>query len=154
MIIGENNYIDEGKKMKQSLKLMWSISEKPIDNDITRKIIIKKNNKIKKIRYLVLPIHRFDNNYRVIILDNNEYSIYRLLITIYNFYNKKQLSIEDLKNLNDNDVYDYINNAIIKRKENKRIYYIDIMGDNTFFEGLNIKEDKIGDIQYSISLGS
>jgi hypothetical protein len=58
--------------------------------------------------------------------------------------------------LDSDDVYDYIDNACIKlfNESNSIINPINLMGDKIYFENIYIEEDKIGDIQYTLRLGS
>jgi len=139
------------------------ITKTPDDELLTdidkNKVVIPKNktkNKTKKIRYLTLPIHRFSLNYEVIILNNNEYKVIDIINIINDFYNIKELTLLDLKRLNEDDVYNYIKNATILKKKNpeQKIHYTDIMGDKRYFEGIYYREDDMKDIQYYLLLGS
>ena len=150
--------IEDFKEMGQPIinfAVSFVIDTKPKNIKKLHKIVIPKNI-TSNIRYLTVPIHRFASSLKVIILDNDEYSIYRLFITIYQFYNEKEISYEDLKNINDDDVYDYVTKIVIKKRTNPelKIYYIDIMGDKTHFETIYNKTDNSGDIQYYLLLGS
>ena len=122
-----------------------------IDDDLT-KVIIEKNIYSNVVRYLILPFHRFSKNYHTIILQNETITIKELTDIIYDFYNKKELTLFDLKNLND----DYITEITISKKENPKLVVnpIDIMGEKTFLEYITIYEDQSGDIQYMLHLGS
>jgi hypothetical protein len=128
---------------------------KPIDDEEKNKIVIPKNTK-NNIRYLTLPTHRFCKNYEVIILGDGEHTAFDILNIIYEFYNNKELSLIDLKRLDEDDVWDYVKDATDLKKENpeEKIYYTHIMGDKMFFEGVYYCEDKSKDIQYYLSLGS
>lgn len=108
------------------------------------------------VRILVLPFHRFSLNYHTILLENKSYTINELLNIIYDFYNKKRLSYLDLKSINSDDVYDYINDQCIEliNNPNTIVNPIHIMGEKIFFQGIYYEEDNIGDIQYTLSLGS
>ena len=125
------------------------------EEDLT-KIVIEKNLYSNEIRYLILPFHRFCKNYYTIILSNEKITIKELTNIIYNFYNKKELTLLDLKNLDDGDVYDYIRNITIAKKENPDLIVnpIHIMGDKKFLENITVYEDESGDIQYMLHLGS
>ena len=79
-------------------------------------IVIEINNNNKIVRYLVLSFHRFSTNYHTIFLENKSYTLGKLLNLIYNFYNNKVLNYHDLKSLNSEDVYDYIDNVCIELK--------------------------------------
>ena len=137
------------------IKINVSIDEEYKDDNL-EKVIIEKNIYSNVIRYLILPFHRFSKNYNTIILSNEKITIKELTDIIYNFYNKKELTLFDLKKLDDDDVYDYIIDITISKKENPEIVVnpIDIMGDKTFLEYITIYEDQSGDIQYMLHLGS
>jgi hypothetical protein len=139
----------------EKIKLNGTIEEEYKDDDLT-KVIIEKNIYSNVIRYLILPFHRFNKNYHTIILQNETITIKELTDIIYDFYNKKELTLFDLKNLDEDDVYDYITEITISKKENPKLVVnpIDIMGDKTFLEYISIYEDQSGDIQYMLHLGS
>ena len=127
----------------KKIRFNGTIDEEYKDDDLT-KVIIEKNIYSNVVRYLILPFHRFSKNYYTIILSNETITIKELTDIIYDFYNKKELTLFDLKNLNDDDVYDYITEITISKKENPKLVVnpIDIMGDQS------------GDIQYMLHLGS
>ncbi len=133
----------------------YIIDKKPRKTKILQTVVIEKNT-TNNIRYLTVPIQRFSCSLKVIFLDNEEYSIYRLLEIIYEFYNNRELSLEDLKNINDDDVYDYVTNATKQKKENPetKIHYINVMGSKKYFENICKQIDDSGDIQYYLFLGS
>ncbi len=153
------NFSDYPKdKIKLPNNKSWNIHDKIYKIKLTKKqgetIIINRN--IFHVRYLALPFHRFSKNYYVIILEEKEYILKEILEMIYLFYNKKSLSYQELKSLNSNDVYDYIDNQCkkIKKDPYTNVYPIDIMGAKNRFEGIMIEEDSVGDIQYTLLLGS
>lgn len=139
----------------EKIRLNGTIEEEYKDDDLT-KVIIEKNIYSNVVRYLILPFHRFSKNYHTIILQNEIITIKEITDIIYDFYNKKELTLFDLKNLDDDDVYDYITEITISKKENPKLVVnpIDIMGDKTFLEYITIYEDQSGDIQYMLHLGS
>ncbi len=133
-----------------------SVSEIKLTKNEGKQVVIEENSNESVVRYLVLPFHRFSENYHTILLKNNSYTLKELLGIIYTFYNEKTLSYLDLKSLNSEDVFEYIDNACetLKENPNQIIHPIDIMGDKKFFEGIYIETDKVGDIQYILRLGS
>ena len=139
---------------KEIIKLNGVIGEE-YTSDLT-KVVIEKNNDTNLIRYLILPFHRFNKNYHTIILSNEKITIKELIDIINNFYTKKELNLIDLKKLDDDDVYDYITEITISKKENPKLVInpIDIMGDKRFLEYITVYEDDAGDIQYMLHLGS
>lgn len=147
-------YLDFDEYPKEKIKLYGSINEEYTD-ELT-KVVIEENNYSNVVRYLVLPFHRFSKNYYTIILPNHKITIKELTDMIYNFYNKTELTLLDLKNLDDDDVYEYITDMTCAKKQNPElvVYPIDIMGDKTFLEYITIYEDEAGDIQYMLHLGS
>ena len=147
-------YLDFDKYPKNRIELSGVIDEEYTDN--LTKVVIEENNLSNVVRYLVLPFHRFNKNYHTIMLSNQKITIKELTNIIYNFYNKTELTLLDLKNLNDEDVYDYIIEFTSAKKENPELIVnpIDIMGDKTFFEYITIYEDESHDIQYMLHLGS
>jgi hypothetical protein len=139
----------------KKIRFNGTIDKEYKDDDLT-KVIIEKNIYSNVVRYLILPFHRFSKNYYTIILSNETITIKELTDIIYDFYNKKELTLFDLKNLNDYYVYDYIKEITISKKENPKLVVnpIDIMGEKTFLEYITIYEDQSGDIQYMLHLGS
>ena len=137
------------------IKLNGSIDEEYTDDDLT-KVIIKKNEYSNVIRYLVLPFHRFSKSYFTIILSNEEITMKELTDVIYDFYNKKELTLLELKNLDEDDVYDYISEITSDKKENPQLVVnpINIMGDKTFLEYISVYNDNADDVQYMLHLGS
>ena len=137
------------------IKLRGSINEKYTADNLT-KVVIGKNDDTSVIRYLILPFHRFNKNYHMIILSNETITIKELTDIIYDFYNKKELNLVDLKSLDDDDVYNYITDIITSKKENPELVVnpIDIMGDKKYLERITIYKDDANDIQYMLHLGS
>jgi hypothetical protein len=136
------------------LNYCWSISEKNLDKiDNLFNIIIRENDS-KNFRYLCMPLHRLNKNYFTIILDDDEYTLYRLLNVIYNFYVNYNLSIQELKQLDEDDEYDIISNLIneLKKGEIENIYPIDIVSYKHFFEYIATNVDKNNDTQYYLQL--
>ena len=134
------------------IKINGTIDEKPEENS---QIILEENTS-SNIRYLVVPFHRFTSNNYVIGLPNSEISISDLSNIIYDFYNNKELTLLDLKKLNEDDVWEYITKKTIQKKENPEliIHPKDIMGDKIFMEFLSFYEDESGDLQVTLHLGS
>ncbi len=132
------------------------VSEIKLTKDEGKTIVIEENKDESVVRYLVLSYHRFSENYHTILLKNISYTLKELLGIIYTFYNQKVMSYLDLKSLNSNDVWEYIDDACktLKQNPDKIIHPIDIIGDKRFFEGIYIEKDGVGDIQYILRLGS
>lgn len=137
----------------------WIIHQPIEDIGLTKKeleeVVIPKTE--GKLCILVLSKHRFSRNYETIILPHKNITLQKLLSIIYNFYNKHSMTLQELYSLDSSDVYDYIYDAIEKLKEDpvsNKVFPIDIMGDKRFFESIMYEENKIGDIQYTLNLGS
>jgi hypothetical protein len=137
----------------------WMIDQSIEEIGLTKKefeeVVIPKTE--GKISFLVIPKHRFSRNYETIILPHKNITLHKLLTIIYNFYNKHSMTLQELYSLNSSDVYDYIYDAIQTLKEDpvtNKVFPIDIMGDKHIFENIMYEENKIGDIQYTLNLGS
>lgn len=156
------------KDGKMTLHLSWNVGKNPLEDagnwinskknilteDEFNKILIPENGGTN-VRYLVLPIHRFGKTNEVIILENCEYTTKELLMLIYKFYNEKELTYQELKRIDDDDVHDYVNNACKNMKElNKNAKYIDIIGGSYYFEFILETVDNANDVQYTLFLGS
>jgi hypothetical protein len=132
-----------------------NVRDKPKNTKKNQFIVL---NKVEgpNCRYLTLPIHRFEHNYKIIILDNEEYTYCRLMMVIYDFYNNKELTYEDLKNINEDDVYDYVTDLVKLKKENpnQKVFYSDVLAGKKYMENIFVNTDKAGDTQYYLSLGS
>ena len=61
-----------------------------------------------------------------------------------------------MKNLDEDDVYDYISEITSDKKENPQLVVnpINIMGDKTFLEYISVYNDNADDVQYMLRLGS
>ncbi len=132
-----------------------SITDKPKNTKANKFVVLNKIDE-KEYRFLLLPTHRFCQTFKIVKLDNEEYTYYRLLSVIYNFYNEIELTYEDLKNINDDDVYDIVTNLTIEKKKNPnlKIYYSDVQGGKDRMENIFINKDNAGDTQYYLLLGS
>lgn len=149
--------------------ISWIIYENPIeemeiydedynymkpDEAFFNKVLIEKNHSNKNKRYLVLPVQRFAKNYKVIVLSDEEITIKELLLTIYKFYNEKVLTFEEIKEIDDDDVFNYVTDACNYFKKGEIVHYIDVMGDKRFYEFIYSYVDGSGDTQYILSLAS
>lgn len=132
------------------------VSSIELSKEEGKQIVIEENPNDKVVRYLVLPFHRFCENYHTILLKNKSYTLKELLGIIHTFYNQKVMTYLELKSLHSDDVFDYIDSVCKELKENpnKIIHPINIMGDKVFFEGIEVEKDNAGDIQYILHLGS
>ncbi len=162
MIIYKNKKFSEYPKTiidipeEKSWTINSSVNSIGLTKDEGKTLAIEENPNPKVTRYLALPFHRFCSNYYIILLKNKSYTIKELLGVIYTFYNEKKLSYQDLKSLDCDDVFEYIDKRCLQLKENPELIInpINIMGDRRFFEGIYVETDNIGDIQYTLHLGS
>jgi hypothetical protein len=131
------------------------ITDKPKNIKKNQFIVLNKVDE-KEYRYLTLPTHRFAMSHKIIKLDNEEYTFYRLMMVIYNFYNEIELTYEDLKILNDDDVHGLITYLTKEKKENpeQKIYYRLVQGGKKYMENIFVNKDDAGDTQYYLLLGS
>lgn len=145
-------FIREGDIFDDNSTISWSLNEQVSDarlfysyedtdeltslsDDHYQSIIIDNTYKHYK---LVVPIHRFEVNKTIIELPSKEITVKEFLEILYNFYNTKKLTLDDLKNLDQEDCFGYIKNAIDRVTKGEDVYYINIMGDLKFYEGLYI----------------
>ena len=98
---------------------------------------------------LIVPIHRFrENNYSLRI--EGPIDGYKILNEIYHFYNHQKVTKKIIKDLNEDDVFDYVKKVKAKMNNNREVHYIDLMGDLIFFEGIS---KQMGNV-YFLELGS
>jgi hypothetical protein len=115
-------------------------------------VIIEKNTSLN-VRYLLVQIHRYENVYEIIMLNNDEYTVKDLLIVIYKFYNENFITYAELKKLNDK--YSCITDYCYEMKhKNAKLRYVDIIMGMIYFEYIDEVIDNAGDIQYMLHLGS
>jgi hypothetical protein len=137
---------------KITLNCGWTIDQ-PIPNKLLNsdKIVLEKNNS-SNIRYLCVPKSYDSSIKHIIILDNDEYTLLRLLNVIYNFYLTYKLSIAEIKLLNqDCYCYEYIIDSI---NENNELFIMDAMISRNYFECIIIDTDFSNDIQLYLILSS
>ena len=132
-----------------------TITDKPKNTKKNNYVVLEKVDE-KEYRYLLLPTHRFSKSFKTVKLDNEEYTYYRLMMVIYDFYNNTELSYEDLKNLNDDDVYDIITDLVKQKKKNpnEKIFYYEVQAGKQYLENIFVNKDNAGDTQYYLLLGS
>jgi hypothetical protein len=98
---------------------MWYLYEHPSEAYYNgRKISPNKLNKIilpESIsnKMLIVPVHRFEEYFEYINLSKDNITLKQLLKILFNYYNKEEISLQQLK-LIPNDIDDYVKNAIKK----------------------------------------
>lgn len=132
--------------------LIWKIHDNPsqLNNDELNNVIVQENNTVNK-RYMAMPISF--NNYGIVMLTNDEYTLGDLLKLIYNFYKDTEVSYSQLKLFSENvEIFE-----ACKEMKNNGIDSIkleNIIGSPRYFQGFDIATDLSDDIQYTVLLGS
>jgi hypothetical protein len=90
-------------------------------------------------KHLILPIQYYRNNNKIIILGSYAITNLELLKTLYEFYNVKVLSPEELEEINNDDYWNYVDDA----KELKKPHYSNTVGLLTNFRHIEKIEDDI-----------
>jgi hypothetical protein len=96
---------------------------------------------------LIVPVHRFEEYNEYIDLSNDNITLNKLLDILFNYYNKEEMTLEQLKKI-PNDMDNYVKDAIKKIKTGK-IYRINIVGSLCRYEGIK----KIDGNVYKLILG-
>jgi hypothetical protein len=166
--LGGGNTIDDNymKKINTDIKILFSeLSEsvrwnlfdsyddgyykgKKMSKKHLQKIILPKTetNKI-----LIVDCSRDYKFNETINLGYESITYENLFKILYNFYNKEELSLDYLQKI-PNDIWDYVKDAIKKKKKGDKIYRIDLVGNLCRFENVYLldKENSI----YKLLLGS
>jgi len=90
-------------------------------------------------KHLILPIQYYRNNNKIIILGSYAITNLELLKTLYEFYNVKVLSPEELEEINNDDYWNYVDDA----KELKKPHYSNTIGLLTNFKYIDQIENDI-----------
>jgi hypothetical protein len=90
-------------------------------------------------KHLIVPIQYYRNNNKIIVLGSYAITNLELLRTLYEFYNVKVLSIDELEEINNDDYWNYVDNA----KELKKPHYSNTIGILTNFEYIDRIENDI-----------
>jgi hypothetical protein len=90
-------------------------------------------------KHLILPIQYYRNNNKIIVLGSYAITNLELLTTLYEFYNVKVLSIDELKEIDNDDYWNYVDEA----KELKTPHYSNTLGSLTNFEFIERIESDI-----------
>lgn len=141
-----------GEVLKMCKDVNWEIHENPLqlNNNNLNNVVIDINDTINK-RYLALPIT--GDNFGVIMLSNNEYTIIDLLVLIYEFYNDNEVSYVELKSFSETvEIFTVCERMKIENIESVKL--VQILGSPRYFEGFDVAVDKSGDTQYTVLLGS
>ena len=90
-------------------------------------------------KHLIVPIQFYKNNNKIIVLGSYAITNLELLKTLYEFYNVKVLSIDELEEINNDDYWNYVDNA----KELKNPHYLNTLGLLTNFKYIDRIENDI-----------
>jgi hypothetical protein len=90
-------------------------------------------------KHLIVPIQFYKNNNKIIVLGSYAITNLELLKTLYEFYNVKVLSTDELEEINNDDYWNYVDNA----KELKNPHYLNTLGLLTNFEYIERIENDI-----------
>jgi hypothetical protein len=90
-------------------------------------------------KHLIVPIQYYRNNNKIIVLGSYAITNLELLKTLYEFYNVKVLSTDELEEINNDDYWNYVDNA----KELKNPHYSNTIGLLTDFRYIEKIEDDI-----------
>jgi hypothetical protein len=90
-------------------------------------------------KYLIVPIQYYRNNNKIIVLGSYAITNLELLRTLYEFYNVKVLTEEELDEINNDDYWNYVDDA----KELNNPHYSNTIGLLTVFEYIERLENDI-----------
>ena len=90
-------------------------------------------------KHLIVPIQYYRNNNKIIVLGSYAITNLELLKTLYEFYNVKVLSVDELEEINNDDYWNYVDNA----KELKKPHYSNTIGLLTNFRYIEKIENDI-----------
>jgi hypothetical protein len=90
-------------------------------------------------KHLIVPIQYYRNNNKIIVLGSYAITNLELLRTLYEFYNVKVLNIDELKEIDNDDYWNYVDEA----KELKKPHYSNTIGSLTNFEYIERIESDI-----------
>jgi hypothetical protein len=90
-------------------------------------------------KYLIVPIQYYRNNNKIIVLGSYAITNLELLRTLYEFYNVKILTEEELDEINNDDYWNYVDDA----KELNNPHYSNTIGSLTIFEYIERLENDI-----------
>ena len=90
-------------------------------------------------KHLIVPIQFYKNNNKIIVLGSYAITNLELLKTLYEFYNVKVLSTDELEEINNDDYWNYVDNA----KELKNPHYLNTLGLLTNFKYIDRIENDI-----------
>jgi hypothetical protein len=90
-------------------------------------------------KHLIVPIQYYKNNNKIIIIGSHAITNLELLKTLYEFYNVKVLTTDELEEINNDDYWNYVDNA----KELKNPHYLNTLGLLTNFKYIDRIENDI-----------
>jgi hypothetical protein len=134
----DDEYYEENEDIVIDINL--SYSEDNIDylnaKNLLNSIILPRTYSNK---HLIVPIQYYRNNNKILILGSYAITNYELLKTLYEFYNIKILTNDELDEINNDDYWNYVDNAKLLEKPR----YIDTIGLLTNFVYIDRIENDI-----------
>ena len=90
-------------------------------------------------KHLIVPVQYYRNNNKIIVLGSHAITNLELLRTLYEFYNVKVLTKDELDEINNDDYWNFVDKA----KELNKSYYSNTIGSLTVFEYIERIENDI-----------
>lgn len=90
-------------------------------------------------KHLIVPVQYYRNNNKIIVLGSHAITNLELLRTLYEFYNVKVLTKDELEEINNDDYWNFVDKA----KELNKSYYSNTIGSLTVFECIERIENDI-----------
>ena len=142
---------------KITFNIVWNLFDSYKEGYYNGKIMTLKQLKKEILpksesnKLLLVSCHRDNLFSETINLGYKQITYDSLFKILYIFYNKNELTLSYLNNL-PNDIYSYVNDAIININKGKKVYRIDLIGNLCRFEGIELlnKDNNI----YQLILGS
>ena len=90
-------------------------------------------------KHLIVPVQYYRNNNKIIVLGSHAITNLELLRTLYEFYNVKVLTKDELDEINNDDYWNYVDKA----KELNKSYYSNTIGSLVIFDYIERIENDI-----------
>jgi hypothetical protein len=90
-------------------------------------------------KHLIVPVQYYRNNNKIIVLGSHAITNLELLRTLYEFYNVKVLTKDELDEINNDDYWNFVDKA----KELNKSYYSNTIGSLIIFDYIERIENDI-----------
>ena len=90
-------------------------------------------------KHLIVPVQYYRNNNKIIVLGSHAITNLELLRTLYEFYNVKVLTKDELDEINNDDYWNFVDKA----KELNKSYYSNTIGSLVIFDYIERIENDI-----------